>query len=96
MGDLTDKLTLWNRIKIFDETEIVQLSAITTEWLYPRKHCWKRLSDSDKIKFYQHLYHCKRKKYNKNIKTFDWLVLENNEIYLGIILCASVCRIFWS
>ena len=38
----------------------------------------------NKIKFYQHLYHCKRKRLNNNmIKTFNWLVLGNKcEIYL--------------
>ena len=47
-------------------------------------NCRKRLSDFDKIKFYQHLYHFKRKRLNKNmIKTFNWLVLGNKwEIYL--------------
>ena len=50
MGSLTKKptffgFTSWNLIKIFYETEIIQFSAITTEWQYPRKHCWKRLSD---------------------------------------------------
>ena len=67
-----------NSIKIFYETEIVRFSAISTEWPYPRKHCWKRLSDFNKIKFYERLYEYKRKRLNKNmIKTFDWLVLGN-------------------
>ena len=52
MHSLTKKLTLggggvfifkpWNSIEIFYETEIIQFGAITTEWAYPRKHCWKR------------------------------------------------------
>ena len=52
--------------------------------LYKRKHYSKRLSDFNKIKFYQHLYHCKRKRLNKNmIKNIYWLVLGNKcEIYL--------------
>ena len=73
----------WNNIEIFYETKIVRFSAITTEWPYPKKHDWKRLSDFNKIKFYQRLYHCKRKRLNKNIKIFNWLVLEiKGEIYL--------------
>ena len=70
--------------QIFYNTKIVRFSAITTEWPYPRKRCWKRLSDFNKIKFYQHLYHCKRKRLNKNmLKTFNWLVFGNKcEIYL--------------
>ena len=89
MGGLTEKSTFfgfiftsWNRFKIFYETEIVRFT-ITTEWPYTKKHCWKRLSDFNEVKFYQYLYHCKRKRLNKNIKTFNWLVLGNKcEIYL--------------
>ena len=47
---------------IFYEIEIVGFNAITAEGQYPRNSCWKGLSDFDKIRFYQHLYHCKRKK----------------------------------
>ena len=70
--------------KFFYETKIIWFSAITTEWSYPRKYWWKRLSDFNKIKFYLHLYHCKRKRLNKKmIKTFNWLFLGNKyEIYL--------------
>ena len=69
----------WNHIEIFYKTQIILFSVITTDWLYPKKkHCRKRLSDFNKIKFYQHLYHCKRKRLNQNmIKTFNWLVLGN-------------------
>ena len=73
----------WNHIEILYKIEIVQISAITTEWPYPRKHCWKRLSDFNKIKFYPHLYHCKRKILNKNMIKNISLVLGNKcKIYL--------------
>ncbi len=87
MGGLNEKPTFfsfiftpWNHIKIFYKIKIAQFSGITTEWPYPKKPCWKRLSDFNKNKFYQHLYHWKRKRLNKN-KT--WLILGNKcEIYL--------------
>ena len=64
MSGLTEKtffgfiFTPWNSIEIFYETEIVQFSVITIEWPYPREYCWKKLSDFNQIKFYQHFYHC--------------------------------------
>ena len=49
IGGLTKNLTffsfiftVWNHIKIFYKTEIVQLSAITTEWPYPKKTMLKK------------------------------------------------------
>ena len=91
MGGLTETPTFsvssshrQTALNFFYETEIVRFSAITTEWLYPRKHCWNRLSDFNKIKFHQHLYHCNRKRLNTNmIKIFNLLVIGNKcEIYL--------------
>ena len=88
----------------FYETKIVRFSAITTEWPYPKKHDWKRLSDFDKMKFYQRLYHCKSKRLNKKnkIKRFNWLILGNKcEIYLftgslvSWVECSPMVRETW-
>ena len=89
MGGLTEKKKRFFSLSssrretvsnFFYEIEIVRFSAFTSEWPYPRKHCWKRLSDLNKIKFYKHLYHCKK---IDVIKAFKWLVLGSEcEIYL--------------
>ena len=72
MGGLTKKATLFlvlsshskTALKFFYEIEIIRFSANNTEWPYPKEHCWKRLSDCNKIRFYQNIY--------TNVKGKDW------------------------